>query len=259
VSAATEDRRADQDQDDLIGDIIAEVARDHGVAISRDDPVVAVVLLNQVVLRRYLEETVAPAAAAIREATDTAVTRIEQLADAQATWLEQVSLKDRASFLDEQKALHDVWKADMEALIEGQNAAPQRVVGQTISRLRSPLAGDSAHLHHPPRLSKSADARSTRPTAYRHWVGAGLLLAAVALGVSGWLWLHPTASRDEATARRSSSTPIAGVGERLAQGRSVTQDGGTNPTPDCRVQRWTQTSPRSKMPCDAYQRRNGCA
>jgi AcrR family transcriptional regulator len=136
VSAAAEDRRAAQEQADLIGDIIAEVARDHGVAISRDDPVVAVVLLNQVVLRRYLEETVAPAAAAIREATDAAVTHIEQLAEAQATWLEQVSLKDRASFLEAQKALHDAWKADMEALIEGQNTALQRVVERTATQLR---------------------------------------------------------------------------------------------------------------------------
>jgi len=30
------------DQDDLIGDMIAEIARTHGVAISRDDPIVAV-------------------------------------------------------------------------------------------------------------------------------------------------------------------------------------------------------------------------
>ena len=105
------------EQDDLIGDMIAEVARSHGVAISRDDPIVAVVLLNQIVLRRYLEETVAPAADAIRDATNDAVRQIEQFAEAQATWLEQVSLKDRASFLEEQKALHDSWKADVNALI----------------------------------------------------------------------------------------------------------------------------------------------
>lgn len=136
MSAAAGATRADPGQDDLIGDIIAEVAREHGVAISRDDPVIAVVLLNQVVLRRYLEETVAPAAAAIREATDTAVTHIEQLAEAQASWLEQVSLKDRASFLEEQRALHNAWKADMEALIEGQNTALQRVVERTVAQLR---------------------------------------------------------------------------------------------------------------------------
>ena len=58
------------EQDDLVGDLIAEVARSHGVAISRDDPVIAVVLRNQIVLRRYLEETVAPATDAIRDATN---------------------------------------------------------------------------------------------------------------------------------------------------------------------------------------------
>jgi len=111
------------EQDDLIGDLIAEVARSHGVAISRDDPIVAVVLLNQIVLRRYLEETVAPAADAIRDATNEAVRQIEQFAEAQATWLEQVSLKDRSTLLEEQKELHDAWKAEMEALIEGRASA----------------------------------------------------------------------------------------------------------------------------------------
>lgn len=47
--------RPANEQDDLIGDLIAEIARAHGVAISRDDPVVAAVLLNQIVLRRYLD------------------------------------------------------------------------------------------------------------------------------------------------------------------------------------------------------------
>lgn len=74
-----------------------QAARSHGVAISRDDPVVAPVLLNQIVLRRYLEETVASTADAIREATNDAARHIEQFAEAQATWLKQVTLKDRAS------------------------------------------------------------------------------------------------------------------------------------------------------------------
>ena len=52
--------------DDLVGDLIAEVARTHGIAISRDDPVIAVVLLNQLVLRRYLENAVAPATATLK-------------------------------------------------------------------------------------------------------------------------------------------------------------------------------------------------
>ena len=92
------------EQDDLIGDMIAEIARSHGVPISRGDPIVAVVLLNQLVLRHYLEETLAPVAGAIRDATKDAVRQIEQFAEAQATWLEQVLLKDRALVLEEQKA-----------------------------------------------------------------------------------------------------------------------------------------------------------
>ncbi len=133
------------EQDDLIGDMIAEIARTHGVAISRDDPIVAVVLLNQVVLRRYLEEAVVPAVKAIQTATHNAVDQVEKIAEAQAHWLDQVSLKDRASFLEDQKTLHDAWKADMQALIEGQNSALQQVVVQTVSLLRnqSPSAGRS--------------------------------------------------------------------------------------------------------------------
>ena len=123
----------------LVGDLIAEVARTHGIAISRDDPVIAVVLLNQLVLRRYLEEAVAPAMAAIRAATGEAVTEIAQLAQAQAHWLEQVSLADRATFLEEQQALHAAWKADMAALIEGQNSALREVLVQTLARLRGPV------------------------------------------------------------------------------------------------------------------------
>ena len=125
------------DGDDLIGDMIAEVARSHGVAISRDDPVVAVVLLNQVVLRRYLEEAVGPAAEAIRTATKDAIDQIDKIAEAQAHWLDQVSLKDRASFLEDQKALHEAWKADMQTLIEGQSSALQQVVMQTVALLRT--------------------------------------------------------------------------------------------------------------------------
>jgi len=102
-----------------------------------------VVLLNQVVVRRYLEKTVPPAAAAIREATREAVDQIEKVAEAPAHWLDQVSLKDRAFFLEDQKALHEAWKADMQALIERQNGALQQVVMQSAALLRNqaPAAG----------------------------------------------------------------------------------------------------------------------
>jgi hypothetical protein len=177
--------------DDLVGDLIAEVARTHGIAISRDDPVIAVVLLNQLVLRRYLEGTVAPAAAAIREATQEAVVEIQQLAQAQASWLEQVSLKDRASFIEDQKALHQVWKADMQALIAGQSGALREVVLQTVARLRVPSAAGPAPA--PPLALAHPSRRSTIPN-FRpwRWLAAGALLglgATVTTTLATWSWM----------------------------------------------------------------------
>ena len=162
--------------DDLIGDMIAEVARSHGMAICRDDPVVAVVLLNQVVLRRYLEETVVPAAAAIREATREAIDQVEKVAEAQAHWLDQVSLKDRASFLEDQKALHAAWKTDMQALIEGQNGALQQVVMQTVALLRNQAPAVGPVLATPPAPRQAQASALTGIGNPWAWIWAGMLL-----------------------------------------------------------------------------------
>ena len=176
------------EQDDLIGDMIAEVARCHGVAISRDDPIVAVVLLNQIVLRRYLEKAVAPAADAIRDASNDAVRQIEQFAEAQATWLEQVSLKDRASFLEEQKALHATWKADVENLIDGQNTALRQVVMQAAASLRTHTPSAPARLVTADAPQRSLDSRSRIPWV---WIATGILMGTVATGALTTIdWLH---------------------------------------------------------------------
>lgn len=169
---------------DLIGDMIAEVARTQGVAISRDDPILATVLLNQAVLRRYLEEAVGSIAAAIREATRDAVSEVEAVAQAQAHWLEQVSLKDRASFLEEQKA-------DMAALIEGQNAALQQVVMQTVALLRA--QGSTAGAAPPePAAARQATARAGPVSAWT-WLWGGMLLgtgATVVLTIAMVVWVQ---------------------------------------------------------------------
>ena len=181
------------DGDDLIGDMIAEVARTHGVAISRDDPVVAVVLLNQVVLRRYLEEAVGPAAEAIRAATKGAVDQVEQIAEAQAHWLDQVSLKDRASFLEDQQGLHEAWKADMQALIEGQRSALQQVVMQTVALLRAPSdAARPAPMEH---QGERPMQRPIQPAPARPWLrfATGALLgtgATAALALAAVVWVQ---------------------------------------------------------------------
>ncbi|NCA72225.1 MAG: transcriptional activator TraM [Sphingobacteriia bacterium] len=184
--------QSDPGGDDLVGDLIAEVARTHGIAISRDDPVIAVVLLNQLVLRRYLEEAVAPVTATIREATREAVAEIEQLTQAQATWLEQVSLKDRASFLEEQKALHATWKAEMEALIEGQNGALREVLMQTATRLRrhvaaglAPVASPHPAVSHLSRRGAISGFRSWRWLAISALLGVGTIVTTT-LAFWGW-------------------------------------------------------------------------
>ena len=143
-------------------------------------------------LRRYLEEAVAPAADAIRDATSEAVRQIEQFAEAQATWLEQVSLKDRASFLDEQKSLHDDWKADMEALVEGQNRALRQVVMQTAASLRTHAlsAGSSLATGDAPQAASTPT--GSRPRFPWGWMSAGMLLGTVvtvALATVGWVQL----------------------------------------------------------------------
>ena len=150
-----------------------------------------VVLLNQVVLRRYLEETVAPAAAAIREATRDAIAQIEKVAEAQAHWLDQVSLKDRASFLEDQKALHAAWKADMQALIEGQNGALQQVVMQTVALLRNQAPAAGTVLAMPPALLQAQASAPTRMGNPWAWIWAGMLLgtgATVVLTLAAAVW-----------------------------------------------------------------------
>ena len=183
--------RAEDLHRDLIGDMIAEVARSQGVAISRDDPILATVLLNQVVLRRYLEEAVGPAAAAIREATRDAVSEVEAVAQAQAHWLEQVSLKDRSSFLEDQKALHDAWKADMAALIEGQNAALQQVVMQTATLLRTQET--TVGTAPPAPIVAQPAAVPTGPVSAWTWIWGGMLLgtgATLVLIIAMVVWVQ---------------------------------------------------------------------
>lgn len=173
------------EKDDLIGDMIAEVARTHGMAIARDDPIMAVVLLNQVVLRRYLEEAVGPAAEAIRAATRDAIDRVEKFSEAQAHWLDQVSLKDRASFLEDQKALHEAWKADMQALIEGQRSTLQQVVMQTVALLRAPSEAARPAPREQP--IQPAPARSWFPFAAGALLGTG---ATAALALTAVVWVQ---------------------------------------------------------------------
>lgn len=162
--------------DDLIGDMIPEVARANGMSICREDPIVPVVLLNQVVLRRYLEETVVPAAAAIREATRDAIDQIEKVAETQAHWRDHVSLKDPASFLEDHKAQNEAWEGDMQALIEGRNGALQQALIQTVALLTNQAPASGPVPTTPP---APLQIQASAPTGMGHpwaWIWAGMLL-----------------------------------------------------------------------------------
>jgi len=121
--------------DDLLGEIIAQVAREHGVALSRDDPILATVFLNQAILRRVLDQAVGPAVQAIAEATRDAVTHLREHAEAQAEWIEQVTLQDRSGLLEQQKALLEGWQADMQRIVTAQKAGLERVVQGVVKQL----------------------------------------------------------------------------------------------------------------------------
>ncbi len=114
---------------------------------------------------------------AIREATRDAVAEIEQIAQAQAHWLEQVSLKDRATFIEEQKAPREAWKADMESLIEGQNGALRDVVMQTAAKLRGPAAiGPAPAAPSPTAVPRGSPCGEISSFRLWLWLAAGALL-----------------------------------------------------------------------------------
>jgi len=165
--------------EDLLGDVIAEVARTQGVALTRDDPILTVVTLNRVLLGRYVEEALVPATAAIRTAVQEAREQIAAEAQLQAQWMEQVALGDRTSQLAAQQAAHAAWTAELQALLAGQQATLQQVVLQTVSLLRAQAPAA-------PRGEDDADVGPATPPQVlpRHrppcWLG---IAAAMALGV----------------------------------------------------------------------------
>ena len=160
--------------DDLVGEIIAQVAREHGVALSRDDPILATVLLNQAILRRVLDQAVGPAVSAIAEATRDAVAHLREHAEAQAQWIEQVTLQDRSGLLEQQKALLEGWQADMQRIVTGQQAGLERVVQGVVKQLGVEI--QKAQGQDRPALPSPAPARRTRVGG---WLMMGMVIGAV--------------------------------------------------------------------------------
>ena len=158
--------------DDLVGEIIAQVAREHGVALSRDDPILATVFLNQAILRRVLDQAIGPAVQAIADATRDAVAHLREHAEAQAQWIEQVTLTDRSNLLEQQKALLEGWRTEMERIVAGQNAGLERVIQGVVKQLGSEVRKAR---------DQGASARRCPAPARRTRVG-GWLVTGIAIG-----------------------------------------------------------------------------
>ena len=160
--------------DDLLGEIIAQVAREHGVALSRDDPILATVFLNQAILRRVLDQAIGPAVQAIAEATRDAVTHLQEHAEAQAQWIEQITLQDRSNLLEQQKALLEGWQADMERIIAGQNAGLERVVQGVVKQLGVEIQNGGTHS-----WSALPCPTPVRRTRVGGWLMTGIVIGAI--------------------------------------------------------------------------------
>ena len=107
------------------------------------------------------------------------------------TLVSWVSFKDRAPFLEGQKALHEAWKADMQALIEGQNEALQQVVMQTVALLRNQAPAAGAVLTTPPAPLQAQASASSKPVGAWGWIWVGMLLGTgmtAALGLATVVW-----------------------------------------------------------------------
>jgi len=90
------------------------VAREHGVALSRDDPILATMFLNLAILGRVLDQAVAPAVQAIAETTREAVAHLREHAEAQAPGGSSRSRSKTGNNLPkQQKALMEGWLANM--------------------------------------------------------------------------------------------------------------------------------------------------
>jgi hypothetical protein len=171
---------SDTDDDAAVVDeIMSALVRERGIAIGRDDPVLDVVLGCRRVLRLTLADLVPPVTASIKAAADRAKADMEATAEAQAHWLEQTVLKDRAKFSSELSELHESWAAEVQSIVQGHETALRRVVVQTVQLIQDQHAAKGPPPRRPPGLGWGAVALVGLVAAV---VGAGSAVLAMVLG-----------------------------------------------------------------------------
>lgn len=93
----------------LVSEVIARVARERGIVLTPEDPLITAVLLNNAILEHYLERAAAPIRDAIAKAVKKAEKDLSAQTQAQVSYIEQTMFQDREHFVAEQKAMIDAF------------------------------------------------------------------------------------------------------------------------------------------------------
>jgi hypothetical protein len=88
----------------LVTEVIARLAREHGIVLTPEDPLITAVLLNKAILQQYLHDTVQPLRQAFAGAVRQARQELTEHTQAQIAYVDEVMLKDRKKFMQAQKA-----------------------------------------------------------------------------------------------------------------------------------------------------------
>ena len=164
----------------LIEDIIAELARKKGVALSRDDPLLEVVLLNQAIVKRYLHEAVEPITGAISNATTDARKALEAHTRADIAYIEDVLLKDREKFLQKQEEILE----KLDQRLQKRDAAVMEMFAAVLEKVRERILKERSDAQHASRTRETQQQKEiARYAAFTAIASAVCVLAISTAGI----------------------------------------------------------------------------
>jgi len=163
----------------LIEDIIAELAREKGVALARDDPLLEVVLLNQAIVKRYMDEAVEPITQAITTALKDARTALQEHTTAEIAYIEETLLKDREQFLKKQEAILE----KMDQRLQKRDTAVMEMFAAVLEKVRERILQERSDAQHAARIREAQQAKEiARHAAFTAIVSA---VGVVAISTAG--------------------------------------------------------------------------
>lgn len=208
--------------DEFTDELIAAVAREHGIAIAPDDPVFAVLTMNERVLGAYLEQALGDAA------------------DTHAQWVEQVATARR-----ELKAIGPALERAAEQGREAMTKASRDEAAQISVRLAQEVA-DS--------VRAISEGEAARRKAGALTIAAGAVALAAVVTVAGGAAMYATGQQHgrEAAAREAADRQEAGSWGATADGqlaRRLWQAGGLRMVANCEGKGWKRKRVEGVMMC----------